>query len=131
MIFGFQRVTVKLRRLHLKKNVTQNIEKLLKARRCPIGCDLNGQPTGKEIVEYKNEICGHDLPCESKEELDKESSANEAEESIVGELEESEDSTEGLLENLLQKNDQISGTIRNISCTFKLHSINFHFISIS
>ena len=126
---------VKLRKLHLTKNfLTQNIEKLLKARRCPIGCDLNGQPTGKEIVEYRNEICGHDQPCESKEELGEESSANEAEESNEGELEESEDPTEGLLENLLQKNDQISGTnnlaIKMMSWTLKLHSINFHFVSI-
>ena len=101
---------MKLQKLHLSKNfLTQNIEKLLKARRCPIGCDLNGQPTGKEIVEYKNEICGHDLPCESKEEFDEESSAKEDGESNEGELEEIEVPTEGLLENLLQKKDQISG----------------------
>ena len=99
-----------------------NIEKLKKARRCPIGCDLNGQPTGKEIVEYKNEICGYDQPCESKEEepVVEDSSKNESEgtEGSEEEIEEiEEDPTEGLLESLLQKNDQFSGIfIRTLNC---------------
>lgn len=90
--------------------------KTSKARRCPSGCDSNSQPTGKEIVEYKNQICGYDQPCESSnEEVTEEFSEDELEESesIKDGLEEVEkvveNESEGLLESLLQKNDQISG----------------------
>ena len=69
---------------------------------------MNSQPTGKEIVEYKNQICGFDQPCESsKEEVSEEFSEDESEENESSEVVENE--SEGLLESLLQNNDQISG----------------------